>query len=460
MAGKGSGSSGKSRSIDMLNGSIWDKVLIFAVPLALTSMLQQLFNAADIAVIGQFAGKLSMAAVGSNSPIIGLVVNLFVGLSVGANVVIARYTGQKDDAGTERAVHVAITLALISGVCVAVLGNLIAAPMIHLLGVPDSISGLAERYLRIYFSGMPFIMLYNFESAVFRSQGDTRTPLICLSVSGVVNVVLNIFFVAGLGMDVEGVAIATVIANVISSLMMLRVLMKSTGPVRVEFRKLGLEREIAGFMLRVGVPAGLQGIVFSISNLMIQSAVNSVGEDAIAGSSAAFNIEIIGFFIVNSFDQACVSFVSQNYGAQKYARCRKIIRQTMYLSWICSIVSSVLLIAFGHQLLALFNGDPEVIRYGFIRMEYILAAEVINAVIETLSGALRGLGHSLEPALITFVGVCGVRITWVLTVFRSIHTWKMLMIVYPVSWTVTAVILTAVFFRTIRKLPAAGPDEV
>ncbi|UQF81792.1 MAG: MATE family efflux transporter [Mogibacterium diversum] len=314
---------------DLLHGSIWRKVLIFALPLALTSVLQQLFSAADVAVLGTFVGKNSMAAVGSNAPVVGLMINLFVGISVGANVMMSRYTGANDADGVSRTAHTSVVLALISGITIAVIGNIIANPIVNLLGVPVDIAPLAIRYLRIYFCGMPFIMLYNFQSAIFRSQGDTRTPLICLAISGLVNVALNLFFVIVVGMDVEGVAIATVIADVLSSSLLFYFLKKHSGAVQISLNKLRVDKKITGNILRIGIPSGMQGMVFSISNLLIQSAINSLGTDAMAGTTAAFNIEIMAYFISNAFGQAAVTFVGQNHGASNYRRCKDVVKQTL-----------------------------------------------------------------------------------------------------------------------------------
>lgn len=422
------------------------------MPLALTSILQQLFNAADIAVIGRFAGKHAMAAVGSNSPIIGLLVNLFVGVSIGANVIISNYTGQNNQRKVSEATHTAVILAVCCGLLITIIGQLIAQTMVNLLGTPEEIAPMAVEYLRIYFLGMPFIMLYNFESAIFRSQGDTGTPLLCLTVSGIINVILNLVFVIGLRIDVAGVALATVIANIVSSSLLFLLLCRSKGAIRIQKQNLRMNRSILENILRIGLPSGLQGAVFSISNLIIQSAINSLGADVVAGSAAAFNLEIIGYYILNSFGQAAVTFVGQNYGAGQLRRCREITKQVLLLDELFTVVVAVLLILFGRQLLMIFNEDPVVIHYGYIRVYTLLSAEVINVVIEVLSGAMRGYGSSMVPAMVTFIGICGVRIIWVYSVFNYSHTWNTLMAVYPVSWLVTMLVMIFAYYREVRKI--------
>lgn len=397
-----------------------------------------------------------MAAVGSNSPIIGLMVNSFVGVSIGANVVISNYTGQHNEKKISEATHTAIILAVVCGLLITCIGQLIARPMVEILGTPKEIAPMAIKYLRIYFSGTPFIMLYNFESAIFRSQGDTRTPLMCLFISGVINVILNLVFVVGLHIDVAGVALATVIANVVSSSLLFLLLCKSKGAIRLQREKFRVNRAILESILRIGIPSGLQSSVFSISNLVVQSAINSLGADVVAGSSAAFNLEIIGYYILNSFGQAAVTFVGQNYGAGNLKRCRQITKQVLLLDELFTVIVAVVLILSGRELLMLFNGDPVVIHYGYIRVFTLLSTEVLNVVIEVLSGAMRGYGSSMVPAVVTFVGICGVRILWVYTVFSQWHTWGVLMAVYPASWLVTMLVMIFAYFREVRKIGARG----
>lgn len=437
---------------DLTSGSIVDKVLLFAIPLMMTSMLQQLFNATDVAVVGKFASKEAMAAVGSNAPVISLLVNFFVGISVGANVLIARSIGAKNEAKARSAVGTSMAVALIAGVFVALAGNLIAAPIIDILGVPPEVRAYSITYLRIYFSGVPFIMLYNFESAIFRSAGNTRTPLICLFIGGVFNVAANLFFVLVLRMDVDGVAIATVLANVISSMMLLYFLRREEGVIRVEFSRIRVNRSDLSTILRIGVPAGLQSAVFSISNICVQSAINSLGADYMAASSAAFNIEIFAFFVVNSFTQTLVTFVGQNYGAGNYDRCREVIKKTMMVSWTFTMVVSAIILIFSRPLMGLFTNEPLVVEAGIIRIKCLLYAETLNVIMDNLSGAMRGLGKSLVPAVTTLICVCGIRIFWVFTGFQIYHTWLSIMLVFPVSWVFNAFFIVLGYLKTRNKM--------
>ena len=444
--------------MDLTQGSILDKVLLFAIPLALTSMLQQLFNAADVAVVGKFASAHAMAAVGSNAPVVSLLVNTFVGLSIGANVVIARNIGAKNAEKAKQAVHTAMALALISGIVVAVLGNLVAKPIISLLGVPEEVFDYSLKYLRIYFTGMPFIMLYNFEAAVFRSNGNTRTPLICLIIGGVLNVAANLFFVLVLGMDVDGVAIATVLANMVSSMLELFFLLKEDSVIRVRIGEIRIYKAVLSQIIKIGVPSALQSMVFSVSNLCVQSAVNSLGPDVMAASSAAFNVEIFVFFVINAFTQTCVTFVGQNYGARKYERCRLIVKRILLASGSITLIVSVLILLTMRSLLGLFTDDPAIVELGTVRVSILMYGELLNVVMDNLSGALRGLGKSMIPALATFIGVCGTRITWVFTGFRIYHSWTALMLVFPVSWAITAVVILIMYIRTRNKLLPVGKE--
>ena len=438
--------------MDMIHGSLGDKIIRFALPVAATGILQQLFNAADIAVIGRFVGKEAMAAVGSNNSLIGLMVTMFGGIAMGANVVIARSTGQANREGIRNAVHTSILIAFVGGMIMTIIGELIARPLLHWMGVPEEIFGEALRYIRIYFAGLPVIFLYNFESAIFRSQGDTRTPLICLTISGVLNVVMNVFFVVVLHMTVDGVALATVLANLISSGLLLVMLMRSQSAIRVQWSGFSYQPRVIGTILRIGAPAGLQGMVFSLSNLCIQSAINSLGADVIAASAAAFNVEIFAYFVLNSFGQACTTFVGQNRGAGNLERCRKATRICMGQDMIFTAVISALILLSGHALLRIFNTDPEVVRLGYTRILILIAAELVNVVIEILSGAMRGHGQSLIPAVVSLAGICGVRIIWVYTVFPFSRTFNTIMAAYPISWTITAIVLVVAYFMMMRKI--------
>ncbi len=434
------------KKIDMTTGSLWDKILLFALPVAASGILQQLFNAADVAVVGQFVGKEAMAAVGANSSVVNIMVTLFTGISLGANVVISRYTGRGDQQKVEKGVHTAILFALIAGVLVGIFGEIAAPGILSLMNVPEDVIGMAILYLRVYMIGMPVVLLYNFLAAIYQSQGDTRTPLIALTISGVCNVLLNLFFVLVLGMTVNGVATATALSNLISSSILFYQLLKGKLPIEIHRNQFRIDGEIFLKMIQIGLPAGIQGMVFSISNLIIQSAVNSLGTDVVAGSSAAFNIEILGFFVVNSFSQACTTFIGQNYGAGKLDRCQKTLRYALLESVLIGGSISALLILFGRPLLHFFNSDPNVIEYGYTRVFWILAFEVVNGAIDIFSGAMRGYGESMIPAIISLVCICGVRIAWVYTYFQAHRTFQALIYAYPISWCVTFTVMVIVYF--------------
>lgn len=433
------------KKIDMTHGSLWDKILMIALPLAASGILQQLFNAADVAVVGQFVGKEAMAAVGANAPVVNILITMFTGISLGANVVISRYTGRKDKENAENAAHTAILVAVISGFFILVLGQCIARITLEMMSVPDDCLDMAVLYLRVYLCGMPVIFLYNFEAAIFQSQGDTKTPLMCLIISGIVNVILNLFFVIVIGMTVNGVALATVISNGISSMLLFAFLLKGKTPLTIEKQRFRIHADLLKEMLQIGLPAGLQGMVFSISNILIQSAVNSLGTDVVAGSSAAGNLEIIGYFVVNSFSQACTTIIGQNFGANQPERCHKTLMISLIESWIVGGTVSFLIIIFGKQLLRLFNSDPNVIAFGYQRLFWILSFEVINGTIDIISGAMRGYGESLTPALIALVCICGVRIVYIFTYFASHRSFTTLMLAYPISWVITVIVISAAY---------------
>lgn len=436
----------------MLQGGIISKVLLFALPLAFTGMLQQLFNAADVAIVGRFVSKQAMAAVGSNASVVSLMVNLFVGISIGVNVVISIATGKKDSEEVSRSVHTSVLFALLGGGLFIIIGQLIAQPLLHLMGVPEEIFSMALDYLRVYILGLPAIFLYNYESAIFRSQGDTRTPLIVLAISGVMNVLMNLFFIIAVGMKADGVALATVLSNVISSGLLFMFLCRRKDAIKLHPSKIKIHGGVLVQMVKIGLPAGLQSMVFSISNMCLQSAINSLGADVVAASAAAFNIEILIFYLVNSFGQACTTFVGQNFGAKNIPRCRKITRRIVVLDVCVAAVAALLLLSAGRILLSLFCTDPAIIEIGIIRLTYILLGEALCAVMEVMSGAMRGYGYSMMPAIATFIGVCGVRIAWVYTAFKAVSTFSMIMVVYPISWAATSIVLVIAYFRFIRSV--------
>ena len=433
-----------SSRMDMINGSLGDKIIQYTIPLAVTGVLQQLFNAADLAVVGHFSGKEAMAAVGSNAPVIGLLVNLFVGISLGSNVIIAKSIGQGNDENISKTVHTSVVMALLGGLFLTVLGQFLAPEIVSMLDVPGDVSSLAVKYLRIYLAGMPVILLYNFEAAIFRSCGNTQTPLLALVVSGILNVALNLFFVLGMGMDVDGVATATVLSNLVSSAILFVALMKSDLAIRINPRKLRIYKDVLGQILRIGIPAGVQGMIFSFANIIIQSKVNSLGTTIMAASSAAFNLEIFSYYIMNSFGQACTTFVGQNYGAGKGERCRKTLKLCLLQSLVSTAAASVLILLFSHPLLSIFNTDPDVIAAGRIRLEYIFFAYLFSFAQEVLSGYLRGFGVSFIPAVCSVVGICGVRLAWIFTVFQQAPSFQTIMQVYPISLGITTVVILVV----------------
>ena len=450
----------QKRQLDMLHGSIWDKIPRFALPVAATAILEQLFNASDIAVVGNFTGDartVAVAAVGANSAIIGLVVNLFIGIALGANVVIAHAIGQGDRETVHKAVHTSVVVALLGGVLVALLGELVAAPLLGLLNVPEDVFPLALLYLRIYLAGMPVILLYNFEAAIFRSVGETKIPLIALFSSGILNVALNLFFVAVLGMTVNGVAIATVISNAVSALLLYRRLRRTDMDIHLDPKALRIDLAVFKRILRIGLPAGIQSAVFSVSNIIIQSAINSLGTVVMAASSAAFNIEIITYDILNSFSQACTTFVGQNYGAGQIGRCKRTMLLCMAEGLVTLAAAIALILSFGKPLLSIFNNDPEVVATGYIRLMMVTLSHTFSLLYEVMSGYLRGFGISLTPAILTMVGVCGIRIAWIQFVFPMSRTFRTIMTVYPVSLCTTMLLLLAavLIYRPSRRFAAA-----
>lgn len=430
--------------LDMLNGPIWSRIPRFALPVAATAILEQLFNASDVAIVGNFTGDertASVAAVGANSPIISLIVNLFVGIALGANVVIANAIGRGDREAVRKAVHTSVVVAVIGGVLVSIVGELTADILLRSLNVPDDVFPLALMYLRIYLLGMPVILLYNFEAAIFRSIGDTKNPLIALAISGVLNVLLNLFFVAVLHMNVNGVAIATVISNAISAALLFRRLRKTQQSIHVEFSELCVDWGTFAKIMKIGLPAGIQTAVFAVSNIVIQSAINSLGKVVMAASSAAYNIEIFAYDVFNSFSQACTTFVGQNYGAGQIKRCRRTLFLCIAEDTIATAAAVTLVLLSGRFLLSIFNSDPEVVEIGYTRLTMIFTAYTFSMLYEVMSGYLRGFGFSLVPAILTMIGVCGVRIAWIQLVFSHNQTFQTIMTAYPLSLATTALLI-------------------
>lgn len=440
-----------SREIDMLHGPLLKKIILFALPILATGILQQLFNAADVAVLGRFDTSEALAAVGSVGPVIGLLVNLFLGLSTGTNVVLASLIGSGESKRIPRALHTSLSIAIISGIFLLIIGQFIALPMLRLMNTPEEIIGLAERYLKIYFLGMPFMLLYNFGAAALRSKGDSRRPLICLVFGGVLNVGLNLLLVIYFKMSVDGVAIATVMSNVVCSCLVLWYLSRETGVFHFEWKCLCLDRFFCSRVIYIGAPAGLQGVVFSISNVCIQSALNGFGYYAVAGSSAAINFEFLAYFILNAFDQATTTFTSQNYAAGNAKRCKKIFSECFLCGFVSISIFDALIILTRNTCIQLFTQDPEVIHYALIRILFVVSTQPLSATYEISGSTLRGMGHSMLPALMTIFGTCIIRLLWVYLIFPLFGTFEMLLIIYPISWLITGVAMTISYYKLRKK---------
>lgn len=441
------------RDIDMLHGTLWDKIFIFALPLAFTGVMQQLFNTADVVVLGRFVSSEAMAAVGNNVPVIGLIVSLFMGLALGANVVVARLIGMGRPEEANTAVHTALTQAVKYGLATLALGEALAGPFTSLLGVPASVAAYSETYLRVLLLGLPFVAVYNFLAAIYRSTGDTRTPLYALIAGSLFNIAGNLFFVLALGLDVGGVALATVLANLLAASILYVKLTKAEGPLRIERRKLfSSDRRSARAIFRIGMPAAVQSMVFSLSNLVIQSAINSLGPDAMAGSVAGFTIEINIYCFINAFGLSATTFVSQNYGAGNLERCRRATWVSMLLNFAVTFLLIGVVLAAGRELLSLFTTSEAVIALGFVRILYVVTLEPVNVIMETVSDAMRGYGYSLPPAVITLVLICSIRVIWVYTAFAASPTFETLMTVYPISWIATTVALCALYWHHQKKI--------
>lgn len=444
----------------MLTGTVWDKMLLFALPLAATGILQHLFNAADVAVVGRCVSKQAMAAVGSNTSVINLFINLFIGVSLGANVLISQYLGAGNREGVQKAVHTSVVFAVLGGIALAVIGQFAARPVVELMGVPDSVAAMSELYFRIYMLGMPVILLYNFEAAIFRSHGDTRTPLVVLLAAGAVNVALNFFFVVKLHRSVDGVAAATVISNALSAGVLFILLKRTRGEARIELAALRVDWPTLLKMLKIGVPAGVQSMVFSLANACVQSAVNSLGDTVMAASTAASNIETMTFQFVTSFGQACTTFTGQNCGAGNLDRCHRGLWVTLLMGQTVMLLGGAVVLTFARDLLGIFNSDPEVIELGLLRVRYMYFGQLFYMVLEVVSGYMRGFGLSVLPAVCALVFICGIRIFWVFVLFPSHPTYPTLMLVYPVSLSVTACVLSAICVILRKKLLSTQKADI
>ena len=443
----------KSYEMDMCNGPILSKVLVYAFPLMLSGILQLLFNAADVIVVGRYAGSQSLAAVGSTSALINLLVNVFIGLSVGVNVLVAQYYGAKKEDDVNETVHTAVAISLVSGVFLVFVGFLLSRPLLELMGTPADVIDKSTIYMKFYFAGMPVIMLYNFGSAVLRAVGDTRRPLYYLTIAGVVNVLLNLFFVTQLNMDVAGVALATVLAQVISAGLVVRALMQSEGCLKLELKKLRIDKSKLKRIVRVGLPAGMQGAIFSISNVLIQSSVNSFGSIAMAGNTTAQNIEGFIYTAMNAVYQTNLSFTSQNYGGRKFSRLNRITLTCVGVVTVVGLVLGLSCYGAGEFLVGIYSSDPEVVQYGLTRLSVFGMTYFICGIMDTMVGAIRGLGYSILPICVSLTGACAFRIVWIYTIFQWNRTLMTLYLSYPASWIVTTIAHVVCFIIIRKKLP-------
>ena len=444
----------KSYEMDMCSGPLLGKILVYAIPLMLSGILQLLFNAADVIVVGRFAGHESLAAVGSTSALINLLIKVFIGLSIGANVLVAQYFGAGKEKEVQDTVHTAITISLICGLALVFLGIFAAGPLLKIMGTPDDVLEKAILYMRVYFTGMPVLMLYNFGAAILRAVGDTKRPLYFLIAAGVVNVILNLGFVILLHMGVAGVALATVLSQCISAVLVCRCLMKSDSAYRLDLSRLGVRWRTLKRIAQIGLPAGFQGAVFSVSNVLIQSSINAFDSVAMAGSTASANLEGFVYNAMNAVHQTNLSFTSQNLGGGKFERINRILLLCLGVVTVVGVVMGGGFVLLGPQLLRIYSSDPEVIRFGMVRLTIICGMYFICGWMDVLVGSLRGLGSSVIPMFVSLAGACGLRIVWIFTVFQWHHSLNVLYLSYPVTWVVTAAAHLICFMMIRRKFPA------
>lgn len=449
------------REIDMRHGPIFQKIVAFGVPLILTGVLQLFYNAADIIVVGQFAGKEALAAVGSTSELIALIVHLFMGLSVGAGVVVSKGYGAGDRAAIGDAVHTSVAVAALSGFLLIFFGLFFSRPILTLMDSPADVIDGAALYLKIYFVGMPFNLVFNFGAAILRAVGDTRRPLYFLTAAGIVNVVLNLIFVIFLHMSVAGVALATIISQAVSAILVIRCLMHHDGTIRLSLKSLRIKRKVFWQIAKIGLPAGIQSALFSIANVLIQSTINTFGSDVIAGNSAAANLEGFVNCSMNAFTEAVMTFSSQNLGAKKYARMGKGLRTCVLCSFVVAFTLGNLVYLFRTPLLSLYNSDPNVIAMGSIRLFYFMPLYFLCGIMNVMAGHIRGMGYSVTPMLISLSGACFFRLGWLFTVFAAFPTLDVLYVSYPLTWALTVcahLICYTVVRRRFPKEDASLPE--
>ena len=437
--------------IDMCNGSILDKLVSFSIPLMLSGILQLLFNAVDIIVVGQFTGNEALAAVGSTTALINVFVNLFIGISLGASVLAARFYATGQEKEMTETVHTSITLALISGIAMGIIGVIAAKGALELMDTPDNVLNLSTLYMRIYFMGMPFFMLYNYGAAILRAVGDTKRPLLFLIISGATNVVLNLLLVIQFHLGVAGVAIATVISQCISCILVLRCLYLSDGSYQLRFNKLGMKTRYVKQIFQIGIPAGIQSTIINFSNVLLQSSVNSFGSVAMAGYTAANNILGFLYVSVNSITQACMSFTSQNYGVRKFKRMDKVLLECLGLTVIVALVLGGGSYLFGAELMHIYTKSTKVIECGVDIMLYTTVTYFLCGIMDLL-GALRGMGHSTVPMILSVIGTVGTRIVWIYVIFPCHRSLDFLFISYPVSWLLTIVMQVICFYFVRNKV--------
>lgn len=439
----------------MCEGPLLRKIIVYTIPIILTGILQLLFNAADLVVVGQYCGNVSVAAVGATGALINLIVNLFIGLSIGAGVSVAQYLGAKNQEAVRRVVHTSIPAAFVSGAFLTVVGIACARWFLELMDTPANVLPLSTTYMRIYFGGMIASMIYNFGAAILRAAGDTRSPLIYLTIAGVVNVFLNLFFVIVLKMDVAGVALATIISQTISAALTVMALMKRTDACRLELKAMGFHKETLLKIVKIGIPAGIQGSLFSVSNVLIQSSINSFGDLVMSGNAAAGNIEGFVYITMNAFHQTTLNFVGQNLGAGKMDRVHRVVGIDLILVMVVGLVTGLAAYHFGRPLLSIYITDSaEAIEYGITRMSLVCAPYFLCGLMDVMNGALRGLGVSVEPLVITVLGVCVLRVAWIYTIFRipAYHTLRCLYASYPISWIVTLAAQVIGYLLVMRRL--------
>lgn len=441
----------KSYEMDMCSGPLLKKLLIFAVPLMLSGILQLLFNAADIVVVGKFAGSHALAAVGSTGALINLFVNVFIGFSIGTNVLVAQYFGARDEKNIQDTVHTSVAIGIIGGFFLIVAGVIFAPIMLEWMATPEEVLGQAALYTRIYFIGMPAMLVYNFGAAVLRAIGDTKRPLYYLLGAGVINVILNLFLVIVCHLGVAGVAIATVVSQVVSAALIVRCLMKSEGMYHLDLKKIRIHKEKMVRIVQIGLPAGLQGAIFSISNILIQSSINSFGAIAMAGNTAAGNIEGFVYTSMNAIYQTALSFVSQNVGAGQQKRIPKIALSCMGIVFVVGAVLGNAAYRLGTELLSIYSSDPEVIAYGVDRLKVVCQIYFLCGMMDVAVGILRGMGYSIMPMLVSLAGACGLRVLWIFTVFVWKHSLFVLYLSYPITWTITLCIHTLCFIIVWKR---------